>query len=269
MLRRRKLLVGRTTVGEPARRQEARAVRRAVPRGFGYALPMITVWPPRGGIAGLCGFVCLSMGGCFGDPDPEESSGASDVAASTAALGDSGDATSTSASSTVAGADSSGGSSGGGGADNLLTNGSFETWAGGTPIAWTPTKGTTLVEVGDAFEGSASMEVHVGAYGEVRQRVDLPAPIPAGTVIAAQMAYRYVEGDTTAPGIDVHGIGADQQPVVIPAIVTPTFAPEGWTEGGGNVTTDREFIAIQVALVAGGVAPQVVQIDDVRVTIVD
>ena len=210
---------------------------------------MTRAWRGGGGIARLgWGLACLGAGACFGEPEPADSAGTTEDASGTAAMDDSG---------------------GGNEAENLLTNGSFESWGGGAPIAWTPTEDTTVVEAGDAFEGRASMEVHVEAYGEVRQRIDLPAPIPAGTVSAVQMAYRYVEGDASPPGIDVHGIRADEQSTVVPAIVTPTFAPSGWTEGGGNVTTEEEFVAIQISLVAGGVGPQVVLLDDVRVSILD
>ena len=148
---------------------------------------------------------------------------------------------------------------------NLLLNGSFEDWAGGAPVAWIATDAFTVVErTDDAYEGSALLEVDAQAYGEMRQRADVADGIPAGSTVVVEMAYRRVSGDATSPGIDVYGVRSDEEIVPIPAIVTPTFSPEGWTVGGGSVTTEDPFIAVRININAGGLGPQTVQIDDVR-----
>lgn len=213
-------------------------------------------WGIRGRAALLAGMVPCSTA-CFASAPDIDPTTTSDGSSSS---------TSGEASEVTTAADSTG-------ADlpNLLANGSFESWPASVPTSWIPTSTLTTVQTDDApHDGVAAARLELTAYGELRQAVGLASPLVAGTEIAVEMAYRHTTGDTSPPGIDLHGTReSDGAEILIPAIVTAPFVGDGWTVGGGSVVVPEAVTALRISVVAGGVAPQTVDVDAVRLWILE
>lgn len=216
-----------------------------------------------GGCAILRAGALVAATGCFSDAPEIE---LAPTSAADSSSSDSGESASESTSESTTASDSTGSD-----VPNLLDNGSFEAWPTATPTSWVPTATVSLAPTGDAaHDGAIAARLELTAYGELRQSVGLAVPLATGEQVAAEMAYRRVSGDTSPPGIDLYGTRAsDGVEILIPAITTGPFVGDEWTIGGGSVVMPEPVTALRIAVVAGGFGPQTVDIDAVRLWIVE
>jgi hypothetical protein len=89
---------------------------------------------------------------------------------------------------------------------NLLSNPSFEAWAGGLPVAWLPggRPAPAVKEVGTTPQ-SGRVAAQVSAHGPgagLYQNLSFPTRLPANGTLTGSAYVRYVSGDTAhAPAI--------------------------------------------------------------------
>ena len=150
---------------------------------------------------------------------------------------------------------------------NLLENPSFEEWAGDNAVFWTLMQSEAWEPIEeDPAHGVRAARVTSSSYGDVRQTVALPTPLPAGSQFQFTIQARHSGGDSTPPFIVIELVhpGGSQDDV---ANEFPGLSSSNWTSGSVSLQATDEVASINVRLaIAQGDAEQTLDIDDAILT---